>query len=78
MLNDFFRYLYLVNVLRAAFMSTEPKSVKRQSSQQCHFTLLRPTIVKTARKILMKLTPGICICAHCKSVVTLDILTQNI
>jgi hypothetical protein len=41
-------------------MLTDPKSTKRHSSQQCRFTLLGPTIVKVSRKMMMKLTPGIC------------------
>jgi len=35
---------------------------KRQSSQQCGLALLGPTSVKAARKTLVKLTPGHCIC----------------
>jgi len=34
-----------------------PKAQKRQSSQQCCFTLLGPTCIKAAWKMLMKLTP---------------------
>jgi len=43
-------------VLRATFTRSDPKCLKRQSSHQCLFALLRPTQVKAACKILMKLT----------------------
>jgi len=40
-----------------AFTSKDPKSIKIQSSCQYHFALLGSTNVKTARKMLLKLTP---------------------
>jgi len=45
------------NVLRAAFMITDPKSAKRQSSHKRLFALLDSAHVKAACKTLVKLTP---------------------
>ncbi len=45
------------NVLRAAFMLTDPKRTKRQSSHQCIFVLLDSAHVKATCKKLMKSTP---------------------
>jgi len=36
-----------------------PKAQKRQSGQQCRFTLLEPTSVKALPKMFMKLAPGV-------------------
>jgi len=45
--------------LRTAFTPVAPKSVRIQSSCQYLFTLLGSTGVKAARRMLMKLTPGV-------------------
>jgi hypothetical protein len=39
-------------------MSTDPKSIKIQSSHQYFFALLGSESVKAARKMLVKLSPG--------------------
>jgi hypothetical protein len=47
-----------INVLQAAFMHTDPKSVKKDIQVVSFFTLLGSALVKAARrKLLMKLTP---------------------
>jgi len=40
-------------------MCSDPKSTNRQSSHQCHFTHLGSSNVKTACKLLVKLTQGV-------------------
>jgi len=47
------------NILQAAFMPADPKSVKRQSSHQCLLALLESTHVKAGRKTLVKSTPEV-------------------
>jgi len=47
------------NILRAAFMHTDPKSAKRQSSHEYFSVLIGSAWVKAARKVLVKLTPDI-------------------
>jgi hypothetical protein len=49
--------LNFINVLRTAFTLTDPKSVKKTIKWSSMFTLLGSTIVKAARKTLVKLTP---------------------
>ena len=46
------------NIFREAFTNTDPKSVKRQSSHHSLFAILGSVLVKAARKMLVKLTPG--------------------
>ncbi len=48
-----------INVLFTAFGLIDPECAKRQSSQQCHLVLLRPTSVKYACRMLMKSSPSI-------------------
>jgi len=47
-----------MNILLAAFMRADPKSLKFQLSRQYLFMLLGSTRLKALRKTLMKLTPG--------------------
>jgi len=48
-----------INILQAAFMHPDPKSVKKIVVQlSVFFTLLGSARVKAARRTLMKLTPG--------------------
>ncbi len=49
----------LIHILWATFTCPDPQSAKRQSGQQCRFTLLEPTSVKALPKMFMKLTPGV-------------------
>ncbi len=52
-----------INVLGAAFMCTDPESANKcdslVSTQQCRFTLLGPTSVKAASKMMVKVSPRI-------------------
>jgi len=49
-----------MNVLPAVFTGTDSKCAeKRQSSQQCIFTLLGSTGIKAEHKMLVNLTPGL-------------------
>jgi len=45
--------------LRTAYTRVAPKKVRIQSSHQYLLTLLGSTRAKAARKMLMKLTPGV-------------------
>jgi len=45
--------------LHEAFTHVAPQSLRTQSSGQYLFTLLGSTPAKVARKMLMKLTPGV-------------------
>jgi hypothetical protein len=47
-----------INILQAAFMHPDPKSVKKIVQLSVFFTLLGSARVKAARRTLMKLTPG--------------------
>jgi len=51
--------LNFINALCTAFKRKDPKSVKIQLSCQYLFTLLGSTGAKAARRMLMKLTPGL-------------------
>jgi len=42
-----------------SFSSAYPKSVKRQSNHQYRYTLLGSASIKAARKMLVKVTPGV-------------------
>jgi len=59
-----------VNVLRAAFTCTDPKSPKKTDDLTVFFALLVSSCVKGARRMLMKLTPdvdGKCDVMKCES-----------
>jgi len=47
-----------INILRPAFMLTDPKSAKRYWQLNWIFTLLESARVKAACKMMMNLTPG--------------------
>jgi len=47
-----------INVLRAAFTRTDPKSVKKTDDLTVFFALLGTAHMKAALKTLVKLTPG--------------------
>jgi len=47
-----------INVIRAAFTSSDPKFTKRHINHQFSFALSVPTSIKAARKMLMKSTTG--------------------
>jgi len=51
--------LNFINVLRSAFTHVDPESVRIQSNPQYLFMLLGSTCAKAARRMLMKLTPGV-------------------
>jgi hypothetical protein len=51
--------LYFINILHTTFMHIDPKSIKIQSNCQYLFALLGSARAKTARRTLMKLTPGL-------------------
>jgi len=48
-----------INILRAAFARTDPKSTKKTYSLTIFFLLLGSVRVKTACRTLMKLTPSV-------------------
>jgi len=48
-----------INVLQAAFMYADSKRAKIQSSCQSFFALLESACIKSAHKMLVKLTPGV-------------------
>jgi len=47
------------NIVHAAFMLTDPKSAKKTNSLTVFFALLGSARIKTYRKMLEKLTPGV-------------------
>jgi len=49
-----------INVLRAAFTQPDPKSAKNTIKLSVFFALLGSACIKTAQKMLMKLTLGSC------------------
>jgi len=48
-----------INILLAAFMHQDPKSAKKADNLPVFFALLGSVRVKSAHKMLVKLTPGI-------------------
>jgi len=56
-------FLYCIaRFIRAAFTLADPKSVKRYWWLNWIFTLLGFERVKAAHRMLMKLTPKVCMC----------------
>jgi len=74
-------WVNFINILRKAFMRTDPKSAKKTESLTVFFALLGSACVKTTQKKLMKLNPSVPVKTYLKmvcSVVGYDIEAKPI
>jgi len=61
-----------INVLRAAFVQADPKSVKKTDNLTVFYTLLGSEHSKAAHRTLMKLTPNFCLQANLLGAICLN------